>query len=71
MKPVTVLTNPNGFVTGGSCGSGSNCMAALGACRIINSRLAPAMAKLGLQATWQEIIAEANIPSSVLESQLF
>ena len=61
VKPVTVLTNPNGLVTGGSCGSESNCMAALGACRIINSRLAPARAKLGLQASWQEIIAEANM----------
>ena len=60
VKPVTVLTNPNGFVTGGSCGSESNCMAALGACEMIKERLAPARAKLGLKATWQEIIAEAN-----------
>lgn len=59
-KPVTALTNPNGSVTGGSAGSEANCVAALAACDILKERLAPARAKLGPGASWQEIIWEAN-----------
>jgi len=60
IKPVTCLTSPNGSVTGGSIGSETNCVAALKACDILKERLAPARAKLGPKASWQEIIMEAD-----------
>jgi len=59
-KPVTAVTNPNGMVTGGSCGSESNCVAAIAAAEMLKARLVPAKEKLGPKATWQEIIMEAN-----------
>ena len=34
-KPVTAVTNPNGMVTGGSCGSESNCVAAIAAAEML------------------------------------
>merc|ERR1719153_1905794 len=38
IKPVTALTNPNGSTTGGSAGSETNCLAAIGACDILKAR---------------------------------
>ena len=60
VKPVTTVTNPNGSTTGGSCGSESNCVAAIGACDVLKARLAPYKAKLGPKATWLEVVQEAN-----------
>ena len=34
-KPVTAVTNPNGMVTGGSCGSEANCVAAIACCEML------------------------------------
>ena len=60
VKPVTTVTNPNGALTGGSCGSEMNCVATREACQILKVRLAPFREKLGPDATWSEIIKEAN-----------
>jgi xanthine dehydrogenase/oxidase len=60
IKPVTLVTNPNGSTTGGSAGSETNCVAVIGACNILKARLAPYKTKLGAKATWLEVIWEAN-----------
>ena len=60
IKPVTMVTNPNGQTTGGSCGSECNCVAAIKACEIIKERLNPIREQLGADATWPEVIAAAN-----------
>jgi len=60
IKPVTMVTNPNGATTGGSCGSETNQVAAIKCCEILKERLQPIRDELGAGATWQEIIAEAN-----------
>ena len=60
IKPVTVVTNPNGATTGGSCGSECNSVAAIKACEILKQRLAPIREQLGANATWPEVIAAAN-----------
>ena len=60
VKPVTTVTNPNGALTGGSCGSEMNCVATREASEILKARLAPFREKLGPEATWSEIIKEAN-----------
>ena len=40
-KPVTAVTNPNGMVTGGSCGSEANCVAAIACCEMLKVTLLP------------------------------
>jgi len=60
IKPVTANVSPNGSTTGGSAGSEANCMAAISACQILKERLEPVRKKMGLEATWQEIITAAS-----------
>jgi len=60
IKPVTLVTNPNGATTGGSAGSECNCLAAIKACELLNERLKPIKDELGPQASWPEVIAAAN-----------
>merc|ERR1712080_328907 len=60
IKPTDVMTNPNGFVTGGSMGSEMNCFAATKAAEILAGRLAPIRAKLGKKASWVDVIQSAD-----------
>ena len=60
IKPVTILTNPSGFTTGGSVGSEACCMAAIKACEDINQKLAPIKDQLGPGASWTEVIGAAD-----------
>ena len=60
VKPVRVVTNPNGAVTGGSAGSECTCVAAIEACKILKARLEPIKAQVGQDVTWPELIKAAN-----------
>merc|ERR1719300_680610 len=60
IKPTEGLISPNNSNTGGSWGSEICCQAAIRACAILNQNLAPSKDRLGPNATWQDIVTDAN-----------